>query len=82
MILIIIEELSQIFTMIIIYFTSNIIDDIGIRQFAMQYTDNIHNMSLRYSLIREVILINIIDNIAMISLPTQHTHKIANSACR
>ena len=74
--------MSQTFTIIIIDFVSNIIDDIGIRQFAIQYTDNIHNISLRYSVIKEVILTNIIDKIAIITLPTQYTHKIANTACR
>ena len=81
-ILIIIKELSQNFTIFIIDFVSNIIDDIGIRHFAIQYTDDIHNISLKYSMIKKVILTNIIDNIALITLPTQHTHKIANTACR
>ena len=66
----------------IIDFISNIIDDIGIRLFSIQYTDNIHNILLRYSLEKEGILTNIIDNIAIIIIPTQHTHKIANTACR
>ena len=63
---------SQIFMIIIIDFVSNIIDDIGIRQFAIQYTDNIHDISLRYSLIKEGILTNIIDNIAIIILPKNY----------
>ena len=69
--------MSQIFTIIIIDLISNIIDDIGISHFAIQYTDSIHNISLRFSLIKERILTNIIDNKAIKTLPTQHTHKIA-----
>ena len=71
----VIEELSH-------SHTTNIIDDVGIRQFGIQYTDSIYNVSLKYSLTKEMILTNIIDNVAIITLPTQHTHKIANSSCR
>ena len=81
-ILTVIEELFKIVTIIIVDFIPNIDDDIGNRQFAIQYTDNIYNISLRYSLIKEVILTNNIYNIAIITIPTQHTHNIANTACR